>query len=98
MEAPKGRRGFEVRTLPRSGYEGTLEGELVVRGGEVESLRMIADGEAWGESSFTEGAPKGRFPLKIAFVLAEPDDVTAREVAPYGVAFDEDGYLAVTLD
>lgn len=97
LEAPAGLRGYRSRELPPSGFEGTLRGEIVIdaKTQKVTRLELFAEGEAWGESTFTPHAPPGRFPLKIAFVLAE--DRLANEVPPRGVIYGVDEYLHSTL-
>lgn len=98
IEAPAGLRGYRSRELPPSGYEGTLRGEIEIdeKTQRVTRLELYADGEAWGESTFTPHAPPDRFPLKIAFVLAE--DRLSREISPRGVIYGFDEYLHSTLD
>lgn len=64
------------------GYVGSFEGELGIdpRSGRAVSFEAFADGQAWGDHSNTSGAPKGRFPVKIAF--RSVDDEVARNVPP----------------
>ena len=72
--------------LPERGYVGTLEGELIVNasGGEVRAFRMLAEGEHWGVSkNNASSVPEGRFPLKVAMVLAQ--DEHARAVPPHSM-------------
>ena len=75
-----------------SGYEGTLRGELVYdsRAQKVRRFVLYAEGMAWGEVEFTPGAPRGKFPLKIAFVLPAKDDKTFKVTPPYGA--DREGH------
>lgn len=91
IEAPAGTRGAGTRTLPPSGYSGRLEGllEFDTDRRRVVSFRCIADGQAWGESTYTEHAPPGRFPLKIAFVQAE--DEIAWQIAPHAMTWATPG-------
>ena len=35
---------------------------------------IVAKGQFWGEGAHTPNAPKGKFPLAIAFSLADPKD------------------------
>ena len=94
ISAPLGSRGRENYWPGPSGYEGTIRGELAYdsQARKVTRFLLYANGMAWGEVEFTPGAPKGRFPLKIAFVLADEDDKTARVTPPYG-ADREGAYL-----
>jgi hypothetical protein len=56
------------------GYEADLLGFVEVKGGEVTRFDIVASGEFWGQGTHTPGAPRGRFPLAIAFTLAETSD------------------------
>jgi hypothetical protein len=40
----------------------------------VTRFDVVVLGEFWGQGTYTPGAPKGRFPLAIAFTLAQPSD------------------------
>lgn len=92
LGAPAGKHSEDGRSLPESGYEGTIEGEIAFDGDRVKSFFMLATGEAWGESTYTPGAPAGRFTLKVAFILPAADDPT-RAVPPQGVSDGLDEYL-----
>jgi hypothetical protein len=65
--------------------EGTLRGLLAIDKGRssLRSARVFATATAWGQSTFTRGAPKGKFPIKFAMVLA--DDPPSRQIAPQGL-------------
>ena len=54
------------------GYDARLQGTLTYSPAEGRFTRvdMLSWGEAWGEGTYTRGAPPGRFPLVIAFSLA----------------------------
>jgi len=83
---------FAQRTQDgQRGYEGTLEGafDVDVRADHIRRFRAYADGQAWGVSTYTEGAPPGKFPLIIAMI--EVDDPTAHIVPPQ--ALSESGNL-----
>jgi hypothetical protein len=73
LETKSGRRGYHTYLF------GCIEtdGERIVR------FNVVARGEYWGEGPFTQGAPKGKFPLRIAFTLATGDDEADR-VPPQG--------------
>lgn len=94
ISAPAGLRGACERKLPASGYEGTLTGEIAFdpKSGAVTRFVLLVEGQAWGESTFTPGAPEGKFPLRIAFVLPAPEDPT-NAVPPQGISGDADAYL-----
>ena len=65
------------------GYEAELFGRVETKGGKVIRLDVVAKGEFWGEGTYTRNAPKGRFPLAIAFTLADGKDA-ADTIPPQG--------------
>jgi hypothetical protein len=65
------------------GYVADLLGFVETRDGRVVRLDMVAKGWYWGEGPFTAGAPKGRFPLAVAFSLASGEEEADR-VPPQG--------------
>jgi hypothetical protein len=65
------------------GYVADLLGFVGTRDGRVVRLEMVAKGWYWGEGPFTAGAPKGRFPLAVAFTLANGEEEADR-VPPQG--------------
>jgi hypothetical protein len=69
----KGRVHLETLDGKR-GYEADLLGFIEVKTGTVTRFDLVANGQFWGQGAHTPGAPKGRFPLAIAFTLAEPSD------------------------
>lgn len=88
-------RGYRARELAPAGYKGSLHGELLWDPGreQVLDLKVVVTGTAWGEGTFTPGAPPGEFPLNIGIVLA-PDD-HRREIAPQGISWvGVEGYLS----
>ena len=56
------------------GYQADLLGFVEIKDGKVTRFDLVARGQFWGQGTYTPGAPKGRFPLAIAFTLAEPSD------------------------
>lgn len=74
------------------GYSANLLGFVNVKDGRVTRFDLLAKGEFWGEGTFTRGAPRGRFPLAVAFSLA---DMTsgASKVPPQGARGNLKGYL-----
>ena len=85
MLMPPGVRVEGWRSAPEMGLEGTLGGLLAIdKGrGSLRFARVFATAKAWGQSTFTRGAPKGKFPIKFAMVLA--DDPLSRQIAPQGL-------------
>ncbi len=77
---------FSMATADRRrGLEGGLEAELRIIGDRLAAFRGYAEGTAWGEGTYTPGAPPGKFPIKFAFVLAPRDGATvAPQAAMYG--------------
>lgn len=75
-----------------SGYDAQLRGHIKSSDGKVTQLEFVALGEYWGDGPYTKGAPEGRFPLGIAFTLADGTDI-ADDLAPQGARGWLDGYL-----
>lgn len=77
---------FAMTTSDRKrGFEGTFEAEFAVREGTVSRFKGYAEGKAWGSGTYTPGAPEGKFPLKLAFVMApEAKDTVAPQAAMFG--------------
>jgi hypothetical protein len=65
------------------GYVADLLGFVETQDGRVVQLDIVAKGLFWGEGQFTLGAPKGKFPLAVAFTLASGDEEADR-VPPQG--------------
>ena len=76
----------------KRGYETVVKGKIKVENSKLKQFDLVAKGEAWGEGTWTKGAPKGKFTLAIAFRLADNTD-TADRVAPEGTKGDLKGYL-----
>jgi hypothetical protein len=74
------------------GYDAALRGRLETVDGKVTRLDMVFLGDCWGDGPYTRGAPKGRFPLAIAFTLADGTDI-ADPLPPQGARGWLDGYL-----
>ena len=64
----------------------------MTKGGKVTRLDVVAKGEFWGEGTYTRRAPKGRFPLAIAFTLADGKDA-ADTIPPQGSRGWVQGYI-----
>lgn len=78
MKMDNGRRGYDARV------QGELRFDRVAD--RFTRFDLLAWGEAWGEGTYTRGAPAGRFPLMVAFTLASPKD-PAYTVPPQGSRF-----------
>jgi len=74
------------------GYEAELLGHIETEAGKVTRLDVVANGEFWGEGTYTRNAPKGRFPLAIAFTLADGKDA-ADTIPPQGSRGWLPGYM-----
>ena len=74
------------------GYEAELLGRIETKAGKVTRLDVVAKGEFWGEGTYTRRAPKGRFPLAIAFTLADGKDA-ADTIPPLGSRGWLPGYM-----
>ena len=74
------------------GYEAQLFGRIETKNGKVTRLDLVAKGTFWGEGSYTRNAPKGRFPLAIAFTLADGKDASD-SIPPQGSRGWVPGYI-----
>jgi len=74
------------------GYEAQLFGRVEIKNGKVTRLDLVAKGTFWGEGTYTRRAPKGRFPLAIAFTLADGKDA-ADSIPPQGSRGWLPGYI-----
>ena len=64
-------------------YEAELLGHIETKDGKVTRFDVVAKGHFRGEGTYTRNAPKGRFPLAIAFTLADGKDA-ADTIPPQG--------------
>jgi hypothetical protein len=64
LETESGDRGYEADVL------GFVEGKE----GRLTRFDVVFQGLFWGEGKYTPGAPRGKFPLALAFKLADPGD------------------------
>ncbi len=73
----------------KRGLDGKIEGEFDVncQTDKITRWRAYSESMAWGESRFTPGAPKGRFPLIVA--MTETNDETSKIVPPQAVSYGE---------
>ncbi|MDF1843977.1 MAG: hypothetical protein P1U77_21275 [Rubripirellula sp.] len=81
LETANGDRGFQAE----------IRGEIETDGELVTRCDFVASGNFWGEGTYTRGAPKGKFPLAIAFTLADGNDLADR-IPPQGSRGWLDGY------
>ncbi len=82
LKTVKGDRGYEVELL----------GRIETKAGKVTRFNVVAKGEFWGEGTYTRNAPKGHFPLAIAFTLADGKDA-ADTIPPQGSRGWLPGYI-----
>lgn len=82
LETKSGDRGFTADVL----------GFVEAKDGRVKRFDLLAKGEFWGEGPFTRGAPKGKFPLAVAFALADPE-LAISQVPPQAARGNVAGYL-----
>lgn len=69
----------------KRGLEGTLEVEFNIADNKTTAYKAFADCTAWGQGTYTPGAPAGKFPLKFAFMLAPAaKDTVAPQAAMFG--------------
>ena len=82
LETADGKRGFQVN----------LRGRVACQDGAVVRFDVVAKGDFWGEGPYTRNAPRGKFPLAVAFTLADGTDVADR-IPPQGSRGWIQGYL-----
>jgi hypothetical protein len=56
------------------GYQASLLGYIETKDSKVTRFDLVAEGQFWGHGAYTPGAPAGKFPLAIAFTLADVND------------------------
>ena len=78
--------------MEKRGYSAKLKGVVEIADSKVTRFDIVALGDFWGEGPYTRGAPAGKFPLAIAFELADGSDL-ADQVVPQGVKGWLGGYL-----
>lgn len=77
---------FSMQTKDsKRGVQGKLDAELTISNNLITRFRGYAQGFAWGVSTYTQGAPEGRFPIAWAFV--ETNDATSKVVPPQAAFF-----------
>ncbi len=74
------------------GYDAQLFGKIEAKNGKVIRLDIVAKGQFWGEGTYTRNAPKGKFPLAIAFTLANAKNA-ADTIPPQGSRGWLPGYI-----
>jgi len=65
------------------GFVASIRGAIEVKDGKVTRFDLVAKGEFWGQGTYTQGAPAGKFPFAVALGLAEGKAV-ADKVPPQG--------------
>lgn len=75
----------------KRGYIAQLTGVARVDEAKISRFDLVAEGQFWGTSRFTHGAPKGKFPLAVAFEIADGTD-NADSIAPHGGKGWMEGY------
>ena len=55
----------------RRGYAASLHGLVHAKDGVLTEFDVVARGLAWGRGYFNGGAPRGRYPLAVRFILAQ---------------------------
>jgi hypothetical protein len=64
----------------KRGYRASLLGYIKTKDGKVTRFDLVADGQFWGHGTYTPGAPPGKFPLAVAFKLADVKDPLSKLV------------------
>lgn len=73
-------------------FQGEITGRIESEGGRVTRFDLLVRGFFLGEGQYTRGAPEGRFPLAVAFELADGTD-PADAIPPQGSRGWVEGYL-----
>ena len=73
------------------GYQATLSGMVSGSGGKITEFTLLTEGQFWGTGDHTMKPPAGKFPLTIAFQLADGTDI-ADPIAPHASRGWLDGY------
>lgn len=95
LEITRGKLHGTVKLKAESGdrgYECELLGVIEVKKERVVRFDLVAKGDFWGEGRYTPRAPEGKFPLAVAFRLADGNDVADR-IPPQGSRGWVDGYI-----
>jgi len=74
------------------GYKAEIRGRVEAAEGRVTCFDLVARGDFWGETQYTQGAPPGKYPFAVAFALASGQD-EADKVPPEANRSDPDEYL-----
>jgi hypothetical protein len=82
LETENGERGFQAELL----------GKASVTDGQIDQFDLLAKGEFWGSGPYTHFAPKGRFPLAVAFRIGDGSD-PADNILPHGAKGWREGYF-----
>ena len=76
----------------KRGYDATLRGELVFKDdGDLSRFDLFVEGDFWGTGQHTMEPPPGKFPLVIAFTLADGTDL-GDSIPPHASRGWIDGY------
>ena len=75
---------FELETKDgKRGFVGSVYGQMESEGEKLTRLDFVAKGKYWGEGSYTKRAPKGKFPIAMAFRLGDGSQ-PADKITPQG--------------
>jgi hypothetical protein len=69
----KALKKFEPIEAPAIAFVETKDGKMT-------RFDLVANGQFWGHGAYTPGAPAGKFPLAIAFTLADVNDPLSKLV------------------
>lgn len=75
---------FHIETEDgKRGYVGSVYGRIESEGDSLKRFDLVAEGKFWGNGPYTSAPPKGKFPIAMAFRLADGKD-QADHVPPQG--------------
>lgn len=78
---------FDLATVSgKRGHTGNIQGQMILKDGAINSWKMTALGDHWGEGALTGGARPGKTPLGHAFELVSGGDPADR-IAPQASHF-----------
>jgi len=82
LETADGSRGYQVK----------IRGMFEAENDELNRFDLLAFGQHWGCGRYNRHAPEGKFPLVVAFSLADGSDI-ADSLAPWAARGWLDGYM-----
>lgn len=95
LKLEKGRLSGKVQLETvdgKRGYEADVLGIVEAKNGRITQFDIVARGDFWGAGPYTKNPPSGKFPLAVAFSLADGSEV-ADKIPPQASRGWIRGYL-----